>query len=310
MTRYCLCCFFLLAALWLCPAVRGGEPGDHPELSTLVRVSGQAWVSSDGVNWQAANEGTYLAPGVIIKTGQNSFADIVLGNQLPSRPLSVNKDKPPGRLSNYDNKVTGYTAYNAVVDQNVVRVNASSVLKIDKLTVNDTGIDTVSDTELDLQAGNIFARVKKISRASQYFIKLPNGVAGVRGTVFSLDANGSCSCYESQNGGVVLSVVDKNNAVQIVTIPAHFTWNSQTDGSITIQSQDNTTLASGGTKSSASNATIQLTPLSPEDEHQLTQFLDGISAYCTLSASINVSDNKNQTYISPVRGGHHHHREN
>jgi hypothetical protein len=64
------------------------------------------------------------------------------------------------------------------VEQNVVRLSGGTTLKIDTLTVSDTGADTVSDTELDLQAGRIFASVKKLSDTSKYLVKIPNGIAG------------------------------------------------------------------------------------------------------------------------------------
>ena len=82
------------------------------------------------------------------------------------------------------------------VEQNIVRLSGETTLKIDTLTVSDTGVDTVSDTELDLQAGRIFASVKKLSDTSKYLVKIPNGIAGVRGTKFSLGADGSTACIE------------------------------------------------------------------------------------------------------------------
>jgi len=77
-------------------------------------------------------------------------------------------------------------------------MNGDTTLKIDKLTISDTGVDTVSDTELDLQKGRIFANVKKLSAASQYLVKIPTGIAGVRGTFFGLDASGWCAVLRHQ----------------------------------------------------------------------------------------------------------------
>jgi hypothetical protein len=72
-------------------------------------------------------------------------------------------------------------AVNAV--QNVIRLRENTLLSIDKLTAEQTGGDTVSDTQLDLRAGRVFFNVKKTSAASRYEIKLPNGVAGIRGSI-------------------------------------------------------------------------------------------------------------------------------
>ena len=73
-------------------------------------------------------------------------------------------------------------SYKPSVEQNIVRLSGNTTLKIDTLTVSDTGVDTVSDTELDLQNGRIFSSVKKLSAESKYLIKFPNGIAGVRGS--------------------------------------------------------------------------------------------------------------------------------
>ena len=76
------------------------------------------------------------------------------------------------------------------------RLSGGTTLKIDTLTTSDTGVDTVSDTELDLQAGRIFASVNKLSDTSKYLVKIPNGIAGVRGTKFTLGSDGSAACIE------------------------------------------------------------------------------------------------------------------
>jgi hypothetical protein len=101
--------------------------------------------------------------------------------------------------------------YKPSAEQNVVRVLENSVLVIEKLTTTDTGADTVSDTELNLKKGGIFASVKKLSAAAQYIVKTPTGIAGVRGTQFELVLNddGSvkmCAVYKTTNadGGLVI----------------------------------------------------------------------------------------------------------
>ena len=83
-----------------------------------------------------------------------------------------------------DSDVRGYVSYKPSAEQNAIRMTGDTVLAIDKLTVSDTGVDSVSDTELDLRQGGIYNSVKKLSGASQYLIKIPNGIAGVRGTLF------------------------------------------------------------------------------------------------------------------------------
>ena len=72
-----------------------------------------------------------------------------------------------------DPNVRGLVSYKPMVEQNVIRMWGNTVLAIDKLTQFDTGVQTVSDTELDLRAGRIFFNVKKISATSQFIIKIP-----------------------------------------------------------------------------------------------------------------------------------------
>src|ERR1035441_10452353 len=104
----------------------------------------------------------------------------------------------------------------------MVRMTGDTTLAIDKLTVADTGLDTVRDTELDLKQGRLFASVKKLSAASQYLIKIPNGIAGVRGCLIEIDASGYLAVTEDaaasgmENGGeargVLISIVGPNGA--------------------------------------------------------------------------------------------------
>jgi hypothetical protein len=64
----------------------------------------------------------------------------------------------------------------------VMRLEESGTLIIDKFTLTDTGADTVADVQLNLPEGTILGNVNKLSAASKYEIKVPRGVAGVRGT--------------------------------------------------------------------------------------------------------------------------------
>jgi hypothetical protein len=68
-----------------------------------------------------------------------------------------------------------------------------------------TGADMVSETQLDLKQGRITANVKKMSAASKYEIKLPNGVAGIRGTLVDAQAIGIVKVLI---GSVVVAWVD------------------------------------------------------------------------------------------------------
>ncbi len=69
--------------------------------------------------------------------------------------------------------------------QNVVRLYGDTVLAVDNLQTSNTGVDALTDTELDLRQGTIFGCVKKLSSASKFVVKMPNAAAAVRGTTLS-----------------------------------------------------------------------------------------------------------------------------
>jgi hypothetical protein len=142
------------------------------------------------------------------------MVDVVLGQtvQMPQAHSTPDRISPAP-----DSLVRGLVDYRPSVEQNVVRLSGGTTLKIDTLTVSDTGLDTVSDTELDLQSGRIFASVKKLSTESKYLVKIPNGIAGVRGTLFGLGADGWCGVIKNS---VWLSTVGPDGHAVTVQINA------------------------------------------------------------------------------------------
>jgi hypothetical protein len=92
------------------------------------------------------------------------------------------------------------------LDQNgpLVRLSENTILGIDKLDFDVTSVDTVIETQLDLKAGRIFGITKRMSATSKYEVKTPNGVAGIRGTVYAIKATGEIAILEGS--AVVVSV--------------------------------------------------------------------------------------------------------
>ena len=78
----------------------------------------------------------------------------------------------------------------------MIRVLDDTYLVFDSMTATTTGSDTVTETLLDLKKGSIFGSVKKQAAASRFEVKIPNGVAGIRGTVFLIKASGLVSCLQ------------------------------------------------------------------------------------------------------------------
>jgi hypothetical protein len=166
----------------------------QPGFATVVRVIGTASYSLDGGEHKyPLVPGKFLEAGAGIYTGEDGVVDVVLGK---STDLPQAKSTPDRISYAPDAPVRGLISYQPSVVQNVVRVMANSALVIDKLTTVSSGVDAVSDTELDLKKGGIYASVKKLSPAAQYLVKTPTGIAGVRGTEFSIVLNDDGSIKE------------------------------------------------------------------------------------------------------------------
>ncbi|HXR03536.1 MAG TPA: hypothetical protein VN836_02380 [Verrucomicrobiae bacterium] len=186
-----------------------------PGVATIVRIQGEARYSLGDGNWHPLVVGKMLGAGAVIQTAHDAVVDVVLGKaiEMPQAAPVPDRIGPAP-----DANVRGLIDFKPAVEQNMIRMTGDTVMAIDKLTVGDTGVDAVSDTELDLKQGRIFASVKKLSAASQYLVKIPNGIAGVRGCVVVIDASGWCAVIKdplepaSHKGALLLSIVGPNGA--------------------------------------------------------------------------------------------------
>jgi hypothetical protein len=172
----------------------------------VVRVKGPARYTTGNNVWQPIRVGDVLRAGTVVQTSteEGSYVDLVLGdvNAATSAALPAAITYKPG----IPNSMAGSTtSFRPSSEQNVVRVWANTALGIDKLTAMQTGADMVTETQLDLKQGRISGNVKKMSAASKYEVKLPNGVAGVRGTLFDIQAIGIVKVYV---GSMVVAWVD------------------------------------------------------------------------------------------------------
>src|SRR5882724_5547869 len=178
---------------------------------TVVRIEGEARFSDGDNVWHPLTPGMTLGAGDVIQTGADSTADLILGDKAAKVGFKAGDGEPIGSVIN----IAGLPQYHtgqqqSTPEQNVIRLQGNTVLAVDKFIFTQTGADTVSDTELDLRAGKIFGNVKKISAASQYLVKMPTGVAGIRGTTFLLAADGTVTVLQ---GSVVISSVGTNGQV-------------------------------------------------------------------------------------------------
>ena len=196
-----------------------------PCVVTVVRIQGQARYSLGDNVWHPLVVGKILGAGAIIQSAVNSTVDIVLSGNPVGMPQAASTPQTIGFAP--DPNVRGLMAYKPMVQQNVIRLFGNTVLAVDKLSQADTGVDTVSDTELDLRAGRIFFNVKKMSASSQFFIKIPNGVAGIRGSSGIMDVNPATSQLQGVwmfTGQIIIALGNG----QTVTVDGGMNYDPQT----------------------------------------------------------------------------------
>jgi hypothetical protein len=164
-------------------------------VAKVVRLKGSARYKVGNGEWQPLKRGDVIKPGTVIQTASKSSVDFVLGDA--SAPVA--RAVPADTIS-----------YQPTAEQNLVRMWDNTLLAVDKLTITETGADVVTETQLDLKAGHIFGTVKKMSAASKYEVKIPNGVAGIRGTSYDISAEGLVKVLI---GSVVLAYVGPDGTV-------------------------------------------------------------------------------------------------
>ncbi len=208
------------------------------QVITVLKVDGAARYSVDNKTWQTIHKGDTLQQGVVIQTAEDSTVDLATGEAASTvlGATAVTSDLSGPAIHNHGGD--GLSALSEGPKPNILHVFPSSVLSIDKLTAERTGVDVVSETQIDLRAGRVFGDVKKLSAASRYEVKIPTGVAGIRGTQYTVAANGTVYCL---SGSVVISYVDSANIPRTVTVPAGSSFNPFLNGGVL------TTAAGAGT---------------------------------------------------------------
>jgi hypothetical protein len=175
----------------------------------VLRIKGSARYSTGNNVWQPLKVGAVVRPGTVIQTSidKGAYVDLMLGD---GEAVGPHGGAASAAASSSDSMF-----YQPNAEQNMVRIYENSVLAVDKLTSMETGADQVTETQLDLRAGRIFGNVRKMSAASKYEVKIPNGVAGIRGTIYELTADGVIRVLV---GSVVIAYVgaDGNVVTQVV----------------------------------------------------------------------------------------------
>ena len=141
--------FQALFAIALCGLIGGiaanaNAQGLQAGFATVVLVKGMVSYSLGDDPWHPLVAGKILPVVAIIRTGENGVTDLVLGKdiQLPKNVQHIASG--PGHPTTVQGaKVAGLSSFTPAQEQNVIHLTPETTLAIDKLTVIDTGADTV-----------------------------------------------------------------------------------------------------------------------------------------------------------------------
>ncbi len=262
--------FAAVCALFIASGVNTFAQDTKQGVATVVRVIGEAQYQLGDGQWHPLVVGKILGAGATVRSGTDTTVDLVLGDGNIKMPQAA---PIPDRVSlASDSNVRGLISYKPTVEQNAVRMTGGTVLKIDKLTISDTGVDAVSDTELDLKQGRIFNSVKKLSGASQYLVKIPTGVAGVRGTLFGIGADGWLAVFKSS---VLISLIGPDGKPMTILVSEGNLFNPQTG---------------------------QVIPLTPELQSLLGSIMTALRTLYT--GTVNFTYDRTTVHVSPTTGHH------
>ena len=89
-------------------------------------------------------------------------------------------------------------------------VRPDTTLSLDTLDLVPVGTDKAATTQVDLQRGSMGFSVKKLSTASKYEVRTPNGTAGIRGSEGVIYATGVFLCLD---GTFLVSVKNLSTGV-------------------------------------------------------------------------------------------------
>ena len=187
--------------------------GDAKERTgKVIRVKGAARYSVGNNVWQPLKVGESLKPGALIQTAKGASVDISFEESY------VAPSKPSGPSSSHLNQFLPTT------EQDMIRLGEDTVISVDKLSAVDTGNDKVTETEIDLRKGRLFGTTKKMSATSQFRVKIPNGIAGIRGTIYTISSGGVIQVLV---GSVVVAYTQPDGTVVTQVVNAGFQYDAR-----------------------------------------------------------------------------------
>ena len=175
-----------IAASYVAAGIASMAHAQPTPIQVEVRhVKGAATFSVPGGPGKPLKQGATLIAPTTIKTGPESLVDLYLG-----------------------------------ANAGLVRIAQNTSISIDKLTTMDTGADSMVEAQMNLPKGQIFFDVNKLSQASRYEIKVPYGVAGIRGTGGGLNDGTANPLSEFGGRSLPPVVLTDGRLIQIYNPPA------------------------------------------------------------------------------------------
>ena len=168
----------------------GAQAAVEKGSAKVVGVQGSAEYSVDGASWTALKRGEVLREGAMVRTAGAAGADLDLGR-----------------------------------NGSVLRIMPDSTITLSALTYEETGVETVVNTQIELRSGRVLGQVQKLSSTSKYEVKAPKAVATIRGTRYDMAASGRLVVAEGsvvivayrEDGSPVTRVVNANEAFSPVS---------------------------------------------------------------------------------------------
>ena len=182
----------LLALLFTASAAFAQKTVDR--IAVINAIAGEVRYSSKDGAWVPAAIGTKLYAGDKVKTGAGSHCDVDLGGNV-----------------------------------GIIQVAPLSLFVVEKITSTDAGADRVTETQIGVNEGAIYAKINKLAKGSRYEISTPKGIAGIRGTAVYVTADGQVTvldgtavvAYPNGTGGVDTYVVNAGQTVGPNDRPPH-----------------------------------------------------------------------------------------
>jgi hypothetical protein len=163
-------------------------------IAQVNALAGDARYSNKDGAWVPLSIGTKLREGDKVKTGPGSHVDIDIGGNV-----------------------------------GIVQVAPQSIFILGKITSTDAGPERVTETQLKVDSGAIYAKINKLAKGSRYEISTPKGIAGIRGTAVYVTADCQVTvldgmagvAFANGGGGVDTYIVNSGETVGPNDRPPH-----------------------------------------------------------------------------------------